>query len=76
MRSSFFVHEYWMNPGKKWPLRILVQPKDTCLARSSRSASLNGKLWQYFVAMYSQKSFGWEKRPFVARNRRDACKIS
>lgn len=60
MRSSFFVHECWMNPGKKWPLRILVQPKDTCLARSSRSASLSGKLWQYFVAMYSQKGFGRE----------------
>lgn len=56
MRSSFFVHEYWMNPGKKWLLRILAQSKDAFLARFSRSAFPSGKLWQYFVAMYSQKA--------------------
>ena len=33
MRSSFFVHEYWMNPGNKQPLRILAQPKDAFLGK-------------------------------------------
>ena len=63
MRSSFFVHEYWMNPGKKWLLRILAQSKDAFLARFSRSAFPSGKLWQYFVAMYSQKGSGRENAP-------------
>lgn len=35
MRSSFFVHEYWMNPGKKQPLRILAQSKDVFLCKIS-----------------------------------------
>lgn len=63
MRSSFFVHECWMNPGKKWLLRILAQSKDAFLARFSRSAFPSGKLWQYFVAMYSQKGSGRENAP-------------
>lgn len=33
MRSSFFVHEYWMNPGKKRSLRILAQSKDAFLGK-------------------------------------------
>lgn len=35
MRSSFFVHEYWMNPGKKQPLCILAQSKDVFLGKIS-----------------------------------------
>lgn len=35
MRSSFFAHEYWMNSGKKQPLRILAQSKDVFLGKIS-----------------------------------------
>ena len=46
------------------------------MTRFSRSVFLSGKSWQYLVAMHSQRGPGQEKRPFMARYRRHASKMS
>ena len=76
MRPSFYMRKYWVKPGKKRPLCIRVHRKVPSWARSSCNAFLSGKLWQYFVAVHSRRGSGREKRPFAARYRRHASKMS
>ena len=56
MRSSFFVHEYWMNPGKKQPLRILAQSKDVFLGKMSPRCMQNQLILARFVSYVSSKA--------------------
>lgn len=44
--------------------------------RPSCNAFLSGKSWQYFVAVHPRRGSGQENRPFVARYRRHASKMS
>ena len=76
MRPSFYMRKYWVKPGKKRPLCIRVHRKAPSWARSSCNAFLSGKLWQYFVAVHPRRGPGQEKRPFAARYRRHASKMS
>ena len=46
------------------------------LVRPSGNAFLSGKSWRYFVAMHSRRGSGQENRPFAARCRRHASKMS
>ena len=76
MRPSFYMRKYWVKPGKKRPLCIRVHRKGLFWVRPSCNAFLSGKLWQYFVAMHPRRGPGQENRPFVARYRRHASKMS
>ena len=76
MRPSFYMRKYWVKPGKNRPLCIRVHRKAPSWARSSCNAFLSGKLWQYFVAVRPRRGPGQEKRPFAARYRRHASKMS
>ena len=82
MRSSFFVlqplfaRKHRVKPGKKPPLCIRVHRKAPFWVRPSCNAFLSGKSWQYFVAVHPRRGPGQEKRPFVARYRRHASKMS
>ena len=76
MRPSFYMRKYWVKPGKKRPLCIRVHRKAPSWARSSCNAFLSGKLWQYFVAVHPRRGPGQEKRPFAARYRCHASKMS
>ena len=76
MRPSFYMRKYWVKPGKKRPLCIRVHRKVPSWVRPSCNAFLSGKSWQYFVAVHPRRGSGQENRPFVARYRRHASKMS